>query len=287
MRKRRKPFARTLAAGLALTLALPAAVARAAPQGDFEQLIAQADGHADAQRHADALQTYVAAFDAMPDELKGSEVGEFVALAAAKAAKADYQEREDEQALAQGRGVLTRFIEQASGVQGAPSVEPAKERLAELDALVPPERPEPVEVAPPEPAPEEVEPAAEEVEPVDRRSVRRRKVALGLIIGGGVAAVAGLSLTLVGTRQVPWYEQQLAQGGWTPETMGYAEQIQSAERIRDIDIGVGIALIVVGVGVGVGGGVLLAKNRRGADSRASVVPSLRRDGVGLTLRLAY
>lgn len=288
MRKRRNPLVRGLVFGLALALALPVTglSARAAPQDDFEQLIAEADGHADAKRHADALRTYVAAFDAMPDELKRSEVGEFVALAAAKAAKSDYQERQDEQALLQGRQVLTRFIGLASGVAGAASVGAAEAHLAELDALMPSERSDADEdeAAPPDALDIEPTPVTE---PVDEPPPRRRALALGLLIGGGVAAVTGLSLTLVGARQVPWYEARLAERGWTPETMGYAEELANAERVRNIDIGVGVTLLVVGVGVGVGGGILLAKDRSKGGARASVVPSLRRDGTGLTARVSF
>lgn len=287
MRKRRNPLVRGLVLGLALTLALPEIVVHAAPAGDFEQLMSEADGHADAGRHADALRTYIAAFDAMPVELQVSEVGEFVALAAAKAAMADYQERQDALSLTRGRVVLAKFIELAGNAEGAASADAASARLAELDAMVPAESEEPddAEVTPVA-SPADTEPAPS-AEPVDEPSSRRRALGLGLVIGGGAAAAAGLGLTIAGARQVPWYEQQLADRGWTPQTPGYDEEISDAQRIRNIDIGIGVALLLVGVGLSVRGGVLLAKERRGPGPRASVVPSIRRDGVGLVTQLSF
>ncbi len=280
-RLRGSSWARGTTASLALALALnvtdaTAATSSAVQPGDFEQLIADADGHADAGRDAEALEAYADAFDAMPEELKTSEVGEFVALATAKAALADFDSREDPASLERAQDVLEQFIEVADAA--GLSVEAAKDLLAEIVTRIPEDEPEPDD---------EFEQEVELEDPSDDPPPPRRGLALGLLGGGAAAAVAGLGLVIAGTRQVPWYEQKLEEGGWATDDPGYDDQIASAERIRNIDLGLGAALLVVGVGLGVGGGVLLARGRGGSESRASLTPSLRRHGGGLALRVDF
>ena len=100
----------SVAVALSLIGGVPAAHAAAAPDGDFEQLIAEADAHAVAGRHAEALESYAAAFEAMPTDLRISTVGEFVALEAGQAAVEDFRARGDAASLVRGQTVLRMFL---------------------------------------------------------------------------------------------------------------------------------------------------------------------------------
>jgi hypothetical protein len=266
---------------VALTLAIANPPARAAaPESSFEQLIAEADTHASEGRPQEALAAYGTAFSSMPPELRTSEVGEFVALAAAEAAMADYEQRKDKRSLEQGRMVLLTFVGQvdSAGPDAPVSIDAAKAQLAKLDAMMP--KPEPVQDQAPPPTPEpEPEPAVDMADTPDRS-----RLGLGLAVGGGVAVLAGVGLVIAGIRQVPWYEQKLMNEGWLTDDVGYAEQLEGAERTRNIDLGVGVGLAVVGVGLAVGGGVLLSRSRGGAGGSVAITPTIGRDHGLLTVQ---
>lgn len=286
IRSRPNLLLRGLAPAVALAVAIGATgpARAAAPRGDFEQLIAEADEHAGQGRHADALRAYADAFAAMPGDLKASGVGEFVAVAAGNAAVADFRARGDRRSLEDGRVVLLGFIEAAKGADpaaGPVSIAEANERLAEIDALMPaPADP------PPAPVPEEPE-ARDRPEPgpSDDAAPDRSRVGLALAISGGVAALAGVGLLVAGLRQVPWYESKLEAEGWLPTDAGYDQEIAEAERVRNLDVGLGVAALVVGMGLGITGGVLVAKSKRGKGTVA-LAPRLGRDRamVAVTLR---
>lgn len=286
MHVRRSPLLCGLVISVALATAAAPVYAAAPKGGDFEQLIAEADEHADQGRHAQALQAYAAAFDEMPSDLKASGVGEFVAVAAGKAAIDDYHARGERGSLQAGRAVLLSFIEvaHAAGAAADPAlIEAAKERLAELDALMP-AAPEPSEAsatpdddeARPEPAPKPERAAAPD----------RSRLGVALAVTGGVVALAGVGLVIAGIRQVPWYEAKLEDEGWLPTDVGYGDQIAQAQRVRNIDLGIGMGALVVGVGLGVTGAVLVARSKRGKDRGVAVVPVLGRDRamLGATMR---
>ncbi len=283
MRIRRSPLGRGAAASLAFAVAVglvsPPAHALAPESGDFEQRIADADGHADAGEHADAVEDYVGAFEAMPDELKVTEVGEFVVLAAGKAALADFEARQDPKSLKKARDLLEGFIEMAAGVDV--SVDAVSARLDEVQAAIPADEP----IVGPEPEPEVDEDPDPVVDTPDKPP--RRGLAIGLLAGGGVALLAGVGLMIAGARQVPWYEQKLADEGWTPDQVGYDREIASAERIRTIDYAVGGVFLGVGAGLAAAGAVLLVKSGRKSSGQAAIAPSLRADGGGLTMRLRF
>lgn len=277
---------RGLAPAVALAVAIASMPARAgAPPADFEQRIADADAHTSEGRHAEALQSYAEAFAAMPPELKASGVGEFVAMAAANAAIADFEARGDRTSLETGRMVLLGFVGAAQsagpGVETAP-IDGAKQRLAELDARMP--APEATPAGPP-PAPEAEAPAKPTPTRESDTTPDRRGLAIGLTVAGGVVAIAGVGLLVAGARQVPWYEAKLESEGWVPTDPGYGAEIDAAKRIRNIDIGLGAAALVVGVGVGVTGAVLLAKRRQGGRTMA-LWPVLERERamLGATMR---
>lgn len=287
LRLRRRAPLRGLAAAAALAVALAAAgpVRAAAPDPDFEQLIAQADEHASQGRHAQALQRYSEAFRAMPEPLKASGVGEFVALSAGNAAIEDFKARGDRTSLADGRLVLISFIsaaKRADPASGPAPIDDAKERLAELDALVPEAVDGPTEPAPSTGGADE----PTELQPRDDTAAPdRSRLGLGLVIAGSVATVAGLGLVIAGARQVPWYEAKLESEGWVTTDEGYDAQIAIAERTRNIDVGLGAGVLAVGVGLGITGAVIMAKRKRGK-REVAVLPGLGRDRVmlGMTAR---
>jgi hypothetical protein len=259
---------------LLLAVAVGAPVRAAAPGLDYERLIAEADGHASEGRHAQALRAYSEAFRSMPLELKVSGVGEFVAVAAGKAAIDDYQARAEVESLEQGRMILLAFIGATQSADPAlepPPLDGAKERLAEIDALMPKTADAPS--GPPPAAPGEdrsEDPAPEDVAP------DRSGLGLGLAVAGGVATLAGLGLVIAGVRQVPWYEAKLASEGWMTTDDGYDQQIADAERIRNVDLGLGAGILVVGLGVGITGAVLLAKSKQ-RKRELAVMPGFGRD----------
>lgn len=275
------------AAALAVALAATGPVHAAAPKPDFEQLIAQADEHTSAGRHAEALRSYTEAFRVMPQSLKSSGVGEFVALGAGSAAIEDFRARGDRTSLADGRLVLMSFIGAAKRADPATSPAPidsAKERLAEIDALMPTAGDTAVA---PTPAVEADETDAPPEAPRDDAPAPDRSgLGIGLVVAGGVATLAGLGLVIAGARQVPWYEAKLASQGWTPTDEGYDAQIADAERVRNLDLGLGAAVLVVGVGLGIGGAVVLAKQRKRGGREVAVLPVLGRDRamLGVTAR---
>lgn len=274
---------------LALALALVAAPvpAFAAPgEGDFEQLLAEADGHALDGRPDEALTAYEKAFEAMPPELRATEVGELVVLAAGKAALDDYERNHDVESLRRGRALLIAFITEVSSRPDAPPppLDSARARLDEIDAAIPEAEP-----ATPPPAPavttnENAEPTSPE--PMTDDAPRRRPLGLALAASGGVVALGGVALVVAGTQQVPWFERKMEEIGWTPDHPEYADEAARAERMRAIDIGVGAAVAVVGVGLGVTGAVLIARDRK-ARSNVALSGAVGPDGALLTARLRF
>lgn len=287
---------RGLAAAAVLLVALGAsAPARAAaPAADFEQLIARADEHASAGRHADALRTYVDAFEAMPRDLRRSSVGEFVVLAAANAAEQDYQARSDRASLEAAVEVLQAFMGEvkAADPEGAAAlVEQAKQRSLQLGALLDASAEpssEPSETVEPEAAPadETAPPEAADDSTSDRAAPDRRRLGLALVVSGGVAVLGGVGLMVAGVRQVPWYEGKLADEGWVPTDVGYDQQIADAERYRNLDLGLGAGLAVIGLGLGITGAVLVAKHGRG-EREVAVAPVLGRERALLAATLRF
>jgi len=271
---------------LAMAMGTIGPVHAAAPKADFEQLIARADEQAGQGHHADALRSYAEAFRAMPQELKGSDVGEFVALAAGNAAIEDFRARGDRAALEDGRVVLLAFIGAAQGADpatGPASIDGAKERLAELEALMPASTDTPTE-PPPAPSSETTEPE-DAPPPTHDAPPDRSRLGVALAVSGGVVVLAGVGLMIAGARQVPWYESKLENEGWVPADEGYDQQIADAERVRNLDLGLGAGALVVGLGLGITGAVLLAKSKR-RQRELAVVPVLGRDRamIGVTAR---
>jgi hypothetical protein len=307
--ERRPPPISASISGLATAVALTMALGSAAPahgaawaraaaparggasQADFEQLIAEADAHSSAGRHADALESYVEAFTAMPAELRASSVGQFVALAAANAAQEDFRARGDASSLDQARDVLRAFVlvAQASDREGtAELVTEAQARLAELEQVR----------SSPSPAPEpdpggsasddglDTPPSDGPTPSGDRTGPDRSRLGIALAVSGGVVFLGGLGLMIAGARQVPWYEEELASEGWASTDPGYDEQIAQAQGVRNVDYGIGALMLVVGVGVGVTGAVLLAKSKQRRRELA-VVPVLGRDRALLGARWRF
>jgi hypothetical protein len=129
---------------VALAGAVPVASA-AAPESDFELLLAEADGHAIDGRYAQALDAYEHAYEAMPAELIATGVGELVVLAGGKAAVEDYKVRGEIESLKRGRALLVKFVTAVSADPNAapPSLNAVQAWLDEIDEAIP--APEPVE----------------------------------------------------------------------------------------------------------------------------------------------
>ena len=280
---------RRLAPALALAVAMGTTgpVRAAAPKADFERLIARADEQAGQGRHADALRSYAEAFRTMPQDLRGSGVGEFVALAAGNAAIEDFRARGDRASLEDGRTVLRAFILAAKGADpasGPASTDAAKERLAELEALMPEAAEAPAE---PPPLPESENERPDEPPPSTQDAPPdRSRLGLGLAVGGGVVVLAGVGLMIAGARQVPWYEAKLESEGWEPSDEGYDQQIADAERVRNLDLGLGAGALVVGLGLGITGAVLLAKSKQ-RQRAVAVVPVLGRERAMLGVSMRF
>lgn len=275
-------LAPAVALALATAIAVPALAM--APRGDFEQLIAEADAHTSEGRHAEALESYADAFAAMPIDLKVSGVGEFVAVAAARAALEDYAARGEIESLERARMVLLAFVgavQTADPALGPATVDSAKERLAEINAAMPAVTEAPLEPPPAPGAAQEPTP-----DPITDTPSPRSRAGLGLIVSGGVVALAGVGLATAGLRQVPWYEGKLADEGWMTSDEGYDQQIAEAERVRNIDLGLGIGALVAGVGLGVTGAVLMTRSKRSHLHEVALMPVLARDRaiLGATMR---
>ncbi len=246
----------------------------AAPEEDFEQHLVVGDAHMSQERHADALEAYGLAVEAMDPVTRASAVGEFVAVDAGKAALQDFNTRADPASLERGIEVLDLFIataESAAPGSDVASTDKAKAQRAELVALRPP--PQPVELEPvPDPALDVGQDDGADDPVVDdqpRRSGSKR-AGIALVVAGGVTVLGGAGLIIAGIRQVPWYEEQLQNAGWDPQHPDYRDQVAAAERIRSIDVGIGAGLAVVGIGLGIGGGLLLARAKNQRDVAVSV-----------------
>lgn len=262
---------------LCLAIAMP--VRAAAPEADFEQTLAQADRHANAGRHADALRTYAAAFGAMPDNLRVSGVAEFIALAAGRAAIADYQERGEAQALERGQAVLVRFIDRVLAEPSAEgSADAAQALLAKIEAMVPPAPPRaPQPETHDEPAPErEREPARAGAEPRDRGKINAMgKTGIGLMVAGGLTTIGGVVLVA------------LPPSGF-PEGDPNANKVTTTRPAGAAVLGGGAALVIVGA-VLLGVERTRAKRQRTSTAgssmlratRATVHPWLRAHAGGL------
>ncbi|MEM9460926.1 MAG: hypothetical protein AAGF11_42575 [Myxococcota bacterium] len=252
----------------------------AAPGADFEQALADADAHANAGRHADALRTYAAAFEAMPDSLRVGGVAEFAVLAAARAAIADYQDRGEVQALERARAVLVQFIEDVTAEPNAEvSATAAEQLLAEIEALVPadhsPVGEHEVNVEPSRPLdPKSASAPAEQEDPGNLRGMG--KAGIGLLVVGGSIAIGGAVLA---AREPTGF----------PDRHPNANKISSTRPPGWAMLGGGAAFIVVGA-------VLLGIDRKrakprqasaarsvapGFEVRASIHPWLGIDGGGL------
>jgi hypothetical protein len=311
--ERRPPPISASISGLATVVALAMALGSAAPahaatpwsaglahvaaprggggQADFEQLIAEADAHSSAGRHAEALKSYVDAFTAMPAELRASSVGQFVALAAANAAQEDFRARGDATSLDKGRDVLRAFVlvAQATDREGtAELVTEAQARLTELEQL----RSSPSPAAEPDPSasasddgldtPPSDGPTPSSGGPTPDHS----RLGIALAVSGGVVLLGGLGLMIAGARQVPWYEEELAGQGWATTDPGYDQEIAQAQGVRNVDYGIGAAMLVIGVGLGVTGAVLLTKSKQ-RRRELSVAPVLGRDRAMLGARWRF
>ncbi len=193
-----------MAMALAAAISLP--VHATAPREGFEDALARADEHARADRHADALETYAEAYEAMPEELRVSGVGEFVVLEAGLTAIADFAARGDQESLARAQSLLRRFITAVKtagpGVESVP-IDAARQRLTELEALMPEPEPEvePFEESSDE-AREPVLEAAPSATESDSPTQERTKLnslevsGITLMIVGGIATIPGVVLVV-------------------------------------------------------------------------------------------
>lgn len=259
-----------------------------APTPEFEQRIVEADDHASHGRHAQALRAYSEALAAMPRELAADSVGEFVAVAAGKAALDEFEASGDQVALAMGRMVLLMFMGMATAADGpdeARLVE-VRELLVRIDAAMssiptqaPPVAPsDPFE--PSEPAHDQDAVDADEPEPL------RKPLVIGLAVPGSMAMLAGVVLVVAGASQVRYAKRNLEELGYVPDDVQYGTTIGDAERARNIDIGLAVGLLGVGGGLIAAAAIVASKNRR-RTGRVSLVPVLGRERAMLGADLRF
>lgn len=279
-----------------LTLALASAIAAEAtplhamaPTPEFEQRIVEADDHASHGRHAQALRAYSEALAAMPRELAADSVGEFVAVAAGKAALDEFEASGDQVALAMGRMVLLMFVgmtTSADGTSDEARLVEVRELLVRIDAAMssvptqaPPVAPsDPFE--PSEPAHDQDAVDADEPEPL------RKPLVIGLAVPGSMAMLAGVVLVVAGASQVRYAKRNLEELGYVPDDVQYGTTIGDAERARNIDIGLAVGLLGVGGGLIAAAALVASKNRRGT-GRVSWMPVLGRERAMLGAELRF
>ncbi|MEM9455289.1 MAG: hypothetical protein AAGF11_13995, partial [Myxococcota bacterium] len=121
------------------TLAVPFAAPAAPANGDFEQLLATADRHAVASDHAKAVDSYHRAYFAMPVELRTTDVGELVVLAASRHAIEANKKSVDIRTLQLCQTLVSEFITElsASKARHKPSPDPAIAMLEALEEIAP------------------------------------------------------------------------------------------------------------------------------------------------------
>jgi hypothetical protein len=245
--------------------------ATSAPR-ELETALEQADEHASAGRHDAALRAYSQAFALMPAETKASGVGEFVVLAAGRAAIADYEQRGDRGSLEAARGIIREFIaavNAAGSRHPSVSVDAAQQQLSEIEKLMPPEESSPTQdvgaaaVEQPEQQGEpELQPDTGGT-PAAEESPKLRgmgKAGVALLVVGGLGAIAGVTMVAIEPKEFPAAHPR-------------ADQLQTTRPPGYAALGVGGAALIVGA-------VLLGLDRKQAKQRASKAEALVHPWVG-------
>lgn len=262
-----------------------------AKSGGYERSMAEAGVLVDKGKHREALVRFAEAFEAMPADVKVSDVGEFVVYSGTQAALRQFQADGDPAVLLQGKALAASFLVLVGRAQPGASVaavERAQAALTELEALSRPvSEPEPAAGFEP-PVCDPVEPGPDPVPtpaPTCPAPAKPDRLAPALLFTGSLALAGGVALIVVGARQVPWYEARMAEFGWEPGSTGYdyEAKLDEARAMRNIDVGVGAALAAVGVGAVVYGAVRSAHHRSTDRDRASLGPLMTRHGGGLVL----
>lgn len=280
------PIAGTVAA--LITLVTPVSHASNYKPSNYERAMAEAGALADQERHGEALDRFVSAFEAMPVEIKISDVGEFVVHGGTQSAISHYVATGEFAALREGRRLAASFleeIERAPAEASTASIERTQATLAQIERLLPKEPP-----PPPHPAPT-VDPAQPLPHPCDCKSLD--KLGLGLSFAGGLVSAGGLALIIAGGRQVPWYTERLEDFGWSPDATDYSydDELDKARRARNINVGVGVGIAMVGVGMLSYGIIRLRKHhdrdRHGSRTQSTFAPMVTRRGGGLALHSKF
>lgn len=250
--------------------------------------MAEAGVLVDKGKHGEALVRFSEAFEAMPNDVKVSDVGEFVVYSGTQAALRQFEADGDPAVLLQGKALAASFLVLVGRARPGASVaaaERAQAALSELEALSRPGS-EPESAAGPEPAVCDFGgPGPDPVPTPAPAPAKPDRLAPALLFTGSLALAGGMALIVVGARQVPWYEARMAEFGWEPGSTGYdyEAKLDEARAMRNIDVGVGAALAVVGVGAVVYGAVRSARHRSEDRDRASLGPLMTRHGGGLVL----
>lgn len=203
-----------IVAALCLASSWPARAG--APAKGLEATLEEADGHASASRHDEALRAYSRAFTLMTSETRASGVGEFVALAAGREALADFEARGSLESLETARGILRVFIaavEAGASTDASVSVDAAKQQLAEIEARLPGGASEAATKADDDVDAEPVEPPASEAEPEPEILPRTDEetqpegmqtmglAGVGMLAVGGAGVIAGVTLVALPDRE--------------------------------------------------------------------------------------
>jgi hypothetical protein len=281
------------------TLALH--LAQAAPSDLSPEAAAhndRASAHYAAGRPDEALEELTAAYAAMPDP-RAHAVGRDKLLGSMRGLLLEqYDRTHDAAPLCELRARLTRHrAELAAASPDPPPPELAvldahlrdvDGKLADLPANACESAADPSPPSAPRTAPAPALPSPRPSRPPDGPSPRQLRVAGGVTLGLGVAALgvmaAGISLEMRHDRQVDLLDQTAAGRPFTAaEYQTLLEYRADARGGRLIAIGTGIAGAVL---VGAGVGFLLAARRTARDPRWAAAPWWSATGAGLAVRVA-
>lgn len=246
------------------------------PISGYEEALASAYEQLEAESYDAAVRAFRDGFARMPAEVRTGVVGEETVLSAADAAEQHWRATGETESLVVARDLLGIFlfeVEAAGAPAGTVPPDLARERRARIEshllsasaegasesAPVEEER-APTSSLRPLVEPQTVNPReGTEVIGVDPK---RRKIGLGLTIGGGAMVLGGIALVAVGTQHGAWYMQKVMEAGIPQGSLRWDQEFVKATEISFYDIAIGASMIAVGGAYTAAGSVLLTRPRR-------------------------
>lgn len=266
-----------------------AAPSRAPSYDDYAEHLEQAQARADAEDYGGALGNFAQAYAALPADDRVGELGadvidRVIGLTAATLAEPD----PDPEALRRARAVLVRHLGEVEQTDPQRDLSAVHEQREQIDAALAQREP-----APPPPPPTAnrrvVSPTPTDTSP------SRRRLALGLTIGGSVAAVAGIGLIGYGG----WFSSRNrdlqdrfdaddAAGRLTVnDRTTMRNYLDEEKREAATWIVAGVVATTAGVGVLTAGLIMLRRERRATPTTATVSPIVGPQTAGLLIRARF